>query len=151
MSTATEGVTVKKASQGQANCSPFTTSLKWDSMFAPLLLLSLARQEKLRTVAFCVPMLYEVNVQWLQEPHHHQVPRINWPFHWLLQLCILRLLRKFQQSSNFLDNIQPGQRIIPDRGFTAWDLITRKEAFLTIPSFLWSSSKLIGHGNSDYS
>ena len=48
------------------------------------------------------------------------------------------------ENSTFLDGIQPGQRIIADQGFTARDLFAKKQAFLTIPSFLHSSLKLTG-------
>ena len=45
------------------------------------------------------------------------------------------------ENSSFLNLLLPGQRILADRGFTARDLIVKKKAFLTIPSFLRSSSK----------
>ena len=48
------------------------------------------------------------------------------------------------ESSSFLDLLQPGQRILADRGFTARDLIAKKRAFLTIPSFLRGTSQLTG-------
>ena len=40
------------------------------------------------------------------------------------------------EHSGFLDKLKPGQRILTDRGFTASDVLARKQAFLTIPSFL---------------
>ena len=48
------------------------------------------------------------------------------------------------ENSGFLEVLRPGQRILADRGFTARDLIARKSAFLTIPSFLRGASKLTG-------
>ena len=42
----------------------------------------------------------------------------------------------------FLDILRPSQHNLADRGFTARDLIARKWAFLTIPSFLKGSSQL---------
>lgn len=48
------------------------------------------------------------------------------------------------ETSSILDLLQPGQRILADRGFTARDLIARKRAFLTIPSFLRGTSQLTG-------
>ena len=48
------------------------------------------------------------------------------------------------EHSGFLDKLKPGQRILADRGFTARDLIARKQAFLTIPSFLCCTGKLSG-------
>ena len=38
------------------------------------------------------------------------------------------------EHSGFLDKLKPSQRILADRGFTARDLLARKQAFLTIPS-----------------
>jgi len=57
------------------------------------------------------------------------------------------------ESSSFLDLLQPGQRILADRGFTARDLIARKRAFLTIPSFFtgnFTADLSTGHGNPHY-
>ena len=48
------------------------------------------------------------------------------------------------EHSGFLDKLKPGQRILADRGFTARDLLARKQAFLAIPSFLRSTGKLSG-------
>ena len=48
------------------------------------------------------------------------------------------------ENSTFLDYLQPGQRILADRGFTVRDLLARRRAFLTIPSFLRSAGKLTG-------
>ena len=39
------------------------------------------------------------------------------------------------EHSGFLDKLQPGQHILANRGFTACDLLARKQAFLTIASF----------------
>jgi hypothetical protein len=52
--------------------------------------------------------------------------------------------RFITENSTFLDNVQPGQRIIADRGFNAADLFAKKKAFLTITSFLRSASKWTG-------
>ena len=46
------------------------------------------------------------------------------------------------EKSGFLDKLVPGQRILADRGFTARDLLAKRRAFLTIPSFLRSQRKL---------
>ena len=43
------------------------------------------------------------------------------------------------EHSGFIDKLKAGQRILADRGFTARDLLARKQAFLTVPSFLRSS------------
>ena len=48
------------------------------------------------------------------------------------------------EHSRFLDKLKPGQRILADRGYTARDLLARKQAFLTIPSFLGCTGKLSG-------
>jgi hypothetical protein len=48
--------------------------------------------------------------------------------------------RYIDENSSFLNLLLPGQRILADHGFTARGLIAKK-AFLTIPSFLRSSSK----------
>ena len=48
------------------------------------------------------------------------------------------------ENSGFLDLRRPGQRIMADHGFTARDLIARRSAFLTIPTFLKGASKLTG-------
>ena len=48
------------------------------------------------------------------------------------------------ENSDFLDQIKPGQRILADCGFTTRDLIAKKKAFLTIPSFLSGAAKLTG-------
>ena len=40
------------------------------------------------------------------------------------------------ENCGFLDLLIPGQRIMADRGFTARDLIARKNVFWTITSFL---------------
>jgi len=40
------------------------------------------------------------------------------------------------EHSGLLDVLQPGQRILADKGYTARDLFARKRCFLTIPSFL---------------
>ena len=47
------------------------------------------------------------------------------------------------QHSGLLDVIQPGQRILADKGYTARDLFAQKRCFLTIPSFL-SDGRLSG-------
>ena len=46
------------------------------------------------------------------------------------------------EHSGFLDKLKPSQRILTDRGFTARDLLARKQAFLTIPSFLRLTGKV---------
>ena len=46
------------------------------------------------------------------------------------------------EHSGFIDRLKAGQRILADRGFTARDLLARKQAFLTVPSFLRSTAKL---------
>ena len=40
------------------------------------------------------------------------------------------------QNSGILDELKPGQRILADKGYNAWDLFAQKRCFLTIPSFL---------------
>ena len=40
------------------------------------------------------------------------------------------------EHSGLLDIVQPGQRILADKGYTARDLFAMKRCFLTIPSFL---------------
>ena len=40
------------------------------------------------------------------------------------------------KHSGLLDILQPGQRILADKGCTARDLFAKKRCFLTIPSFL---------------
>jgi len=40
------------------------------------------------------------------------------------------------EHSGLLDVLQPGQRILADKGYTAIDLFARKRHFLPIPSFL---------------
>ena len=45
------------------------------------------------------------------------------------------------ENSSFLNLLLPGQWILAGRGFTARDLIAKNKVFLTIPSFLRSSSK----------
>ena len=47
------------------------------------------------------------------------------------------------QHSGLLDLLQPGQRILADKGYTARDLFAQKRCFLTIPSFL-SDGRLSG-------
>ena len=47
------------------------------------------------------------------------------------------------EHSGLLDILQPGQRILADKGYTARDLFARKKCFLTIPSFL-SDGRLSG-------
>ena len=46
------------------------------------------------------------------------------------------------EHCGFIDKLKPGQRILADRGFTARDLLARKQAFLTVPTFLHSTVKL---------
>lgn len=52
------------------------------------------------------------------------------------------------ENSTFLDHVLPGQHILADRGFTVCDLLAKRRAFLTIPSFLRSSAKLSGQDGS---
>ena len=46
------------------------------------------------------------------------------------------------EHSGLLDALQPGQRILVDKGYTACDLFARKRCFLTIPSFFQMTSLL---------
>ena len=43
------------------------------------------------------------------------------------------------EHSGLLDVLQPGQRMLADKGYTARDLFAQKRCFLTIPSFLTDS------------
>ena len=44
------------------------------------------------------------------------------------------------ENSGFIDKLKAGQRILADRGFTARDLLARKQPCLTVLSFLGATT-----------